>query len=195
MAVWVRLTGLFPKQLLGHMRMPLPLAVKLSKVGHGQHRRATARWSAEQRGLKPVIVPLRPQGPCDLDSVGTLQVLVSGPEANRATAGDLPQPQAHFKLRSKNFFDLAHGQSPGWQADPPFRRGGACHCVVQRRLACGNHSGEAERHSGVGLKLFGFIAESVFAFIPEPCSGSSRNAVRHHPGIAFTLPRIPHKHG
>ena len=45
---------------------------------------------------------------------------------------------------------------------------------------------------GIGLKVFGFIAESVFAFIPEPCSGSSRNAVRHHPGIAFILPRIPH---
>jgi hypothetical protein len=45
--------------------------------------------------------------------------------------------------------------------------------------------------SAVGLKLFGFIAESVFAFIPEPCSGSSRNAVRLHRGIAFTLPRIP----
>jgi len=59
--------------------------------------------------------------------------------------------------------------------------------------ACGNHSGEAERDSGVGLKLFGFIAESVFAFIPEPCSGSSRNAVRHHPGIAFILPRIPQR--
>ena len=26
-----------------------------------------------------------------------------------------------------------HGQSPGWQADPPFRGEVACHCVVQRR--------------------------------------------------------------
>jgi hypothetical protein len=41
--------------------------------------------------------------------------------------------------------------------------------------------------------VFGFIAESVFAFIPESCSGSSRNAVRHQRGIAFTLPRIPHR--
>src|SRR5580658_9486205 len=41
-------------------------------------------------------------------------------------------PRAHFKLQSKNFFDLAHGQSPGWQADPPFRGEAACHCVVQR---------------------------------------------------------------
>src|SRR6516164_8157799 len=73
----------------------------------------------------------------------------------------------------------------------PFEGEAACHCVVQRRSACGNHSGEAERGSGIGLKVFGFIAESVFAFIPESCSGSSRNAVRNHPGIAFTLPRIP----
>jgi hypothetical protein len=51
---------------------------------------------------------------------------------------------------------------------------------------------QAERDSGIGLKLFGFIAESVFTFIPESCSGSSRNSVRNHPGIAFTFLRIPH---
>ena len=46
--------------------------------------------------------------------------------------------------------------------------------------------------SGISLKLFGFIAEPVFTFIPESCSRSSRNTVRNHPGIAYTLPRIPH---
>jgi hypothetical protein len=51
---------------------------------------------------------------------------------------------------------------------------------------------QAERGSGISLKLFGFTAESVFTIIPEPCSGSPRNAVRNHPGIAFTLDRIPH---
>jgi hypothetical protein len=39
---------------------------------------------------------------------------------NRTTTGDLPQPQAHFKSQSQNFFGLAHGQSPGWQATLPF---------------------------------------------------------------------------
>jgi hypothetical protein len=65
-------------------------------------------------------------------------------------------------------------------------------CCPAPLSACGNHSGEAERSSGISLKLFGFIAEPVFAFIPESCSESSRNAVRNHPGIAFILPRIPH---
>jgi hypothetical protein len=50
---------------------------------------------------------------------------------------------------------------------------------------------QAERRSGIDLKLFGFIAESVFTFIPESCSRSPRNGVRIHPGIAFTFPRIP----
>ena len=50
---------------------------------------------------------------------------------------------------------------------------------------------QAERDSGIGLKLFGFIPEPVFTFIPESCSGSPRNAVRNHPGIAFILPRNP----
>jgi len=58
--------------------------------------------------------------------------------------------------------------------------------------AFGNHSGEAERSYGIGLKLFGFIPEPVFDFIPESCSGSTRNAVRNHPGIAFILPQNPH---
>jgi hypothetical protein len=49
---------------------------------------------------------------------------------------------------------------------------------------------QAERGSGIGLKLFGFIAESVFTIIPESCSGSPRNSVRNHPGITFTLDRM-----
>jgi hypothetical protein len=53
-------------------------------------------------------------------------------------------------------------------------------------------SGEAERGSGIGLKLFGFIPDSVFTFIPDHCSESSRIGVRHHPGIAFTFLRNPH---
>jgi hypothetical protein len=51
---------------------------------------------------------------------------------------------------------------------------------------------QAELGSGISLKLFGFIPESVFTIIPESCSGSPRNSVRNHPGIAFTLDRIPH---
>ena len=79
-----------------------------------------------------------------------------------------------------------------WLAsDPPFLGEAACHCDVQRRWPCGNQSGEAERGSGIGLKLFGFIPDSAFTFIPDHCSESSRIAVRIHPGIAFTLPRNP----
>ena len=49
--------------------------------------------------------------------------------------------------------------------------------------------GQAEQHSGVGQRVFGFSPESVFAFIPECCSGSARNPVRLHPGMLFGLPR------
>ena len=54
---------------------------------------------------------------------------------------------------------------------------------------------QAERGSGIGLKLFGFIAESAFTIIPESCSGSPRNSVRNHLGIAFTFARIPQPAG
>src|SRR3984957_3903041 len=74
----------------------------------------------------------------------------------------------------------------------PFSRGGYLPlCCPALLRACGNHSGEAEHDSGIGLKLFGFIPEPVFTFMPESCSGSPRNTVRNHPGIAFILPRIP----
>src|SRR5215467_9694486 len=171
--------------------MLLPLPMKIGEVRHRQHRWATARRPTEQRRLKPVIVPLGSERPRYLGSFGPLQILVGGAEANRTTSGDLPQTQAHIKLQSKNFFDLAHGQSPGWQADPPFRGGCLPLCCPAPLSACGNHSGEAERSYGIGLKLFGFIPEPVFTFIPESCSGSSRNTVRNHPGIAFILPRNP----
>src|SRR5579883_2343483 len=121
--------------------MLLTLQMKVGEVGHGQHCWAAAWRAAEQRGLKPVIVPLGSKWPPDLGSFGPLQVLVCGAEANRAASGDRSQPQAHFKLQSKNFFDLAHGQSPRWQADPPFRGEAA---IVAR----GNHSGEAARSYG-----------------------------------------------
>ena len=168
--------------------------MKIGEVGHGQYRRTAAWRSAEQCGLKPVIVPLRSERPRNLGSLDSLQVLMSGSQADGATSGDRSQPQAQFKSQSKNFFDLAHGQSPGWQADPPFRGGGCLpFCCPALLRACGNHSGEAERGYGIGLKLFGFIPEPVFTFNPESRSRSSRNTVRNHPGIAFILPRIPHR--
>lgn len=68
----------------------------------------------------------------------------------------------------------------------PFGRGCLPLCCPAP-LPCGNYSGEADHHSGTGLKLFGFIPESVFTFVPERCSDSPRNTVRNHPGIAFTF--------
>jgi hypothetical protein len=48
---------------------------------------------------------------------------------------------------------------------------------------------QAEQHSGVSQKVFGFSPESVFALRPECCSESARNPVRLHPGMLFALPR------
>jgi hypothetical protein len=86
-----------------------------------------------------------------------------GAEASRATAGDLPQPSPTSNFNRRTSLILRTDNLLAGKLIVPFEGEAACHCVVQRRLACGNHSGEAERCSGIGLKLFGFIAEPVFA--------------------------------
>jgi hypothetical protein len=100
--------------------MTLSLLMKVGEVRHRQYGGASPWWTAEQGRLQPIFVPILSKRPRDSRRFGSLQILVDGPEANRATTGDLPQPQAHFKSQSQNFFGLAHGQSPGWQAILPF---------------------------------------------------------------------------
>jgi hypothetical protein len=51
--------------------------------------------------------------------------------------------------------------------------------------------GHRENDSGLMRKPFAFPPESLFAFSPESCSSSPRNAFRVHPGIPFALPRNP----
>ena len=71
---------------------------------------------------------------------------------------------------------------------PPFRGGLPAIVLSSAAQLMGIIQGEAERGSGVGLKLFGFIAEPLFAFIgilfetiPEHRSASSRNRVQLAP--------------
>src|SRR5579883_1350945 len=100
--------------------MTLSLLMKVGEIRHRQHGRTRTWRAAEQGSLQPVFVPFFPKRPRHSRRFGTLQILMDGSEANRTTAGDCPQPQTHSKLQSKNFFDLTHGQSPGWQAILPF---------------------------------------------------------------------------
>src|SRR5580658_1350454 len=81
-AVRVRLPVLLPQQLLRHVWMLLPLPMKIGEVGHRQRRRTAAWWSAEQRRFQAVIVPLGAERPRNLGSLGSLQVLMCGAEAN-----------------------------------------------------------------------------------------------------------------
>ena len=69
---------------------------------------------------------------------------------------------------------LAHGQSPRWQADPPFSWGGCLPLCCPAPLAWRNYSGiKLNAIPGIGLKLFGFIAGSVFTITPEQRSAST----------------------
>jgi hypothetical protein len=75
--------------------MLLSLPVKLSEVWHRQHGWASTWRTTEQGSFQSVLVPILPKRPRYSGSFGSLQILVYGSEPNRATAGDLPQPQAH----------------------------------------------------------------------------------------------------
>jgi hypothetical protein len=104
---------------------------------------------------------------------------VSGSQANRATAGDRSQPPAQFKSQSKNFLILrTDSLLAGKQS--PFLGEAACHFDVQRYWPVEIIPGSSRSAgSGIGLKLFGFIAESG--------SPSSRNPVRVHPGTPLGI--------
>jgi hypothetical protein len=114
--------------------------------------------------------------------------VASGREASRALGPDVIGCSAGGVYQSLSdpfrFKGYAAGLRSSHPVDPPFQ-GGVCLplCCPAPLSTCGNHSGDAERSSGIGLRLFGFIAELAFAFIPERRSESS--------GMSYTLPRNP----
>ena len=173
----------------------LPLLVKVGEVRHRQHGRASPWWTAEQGGLQPVFVPILSKRPRDSGSFGSLQILVDGSEANRTTTGDLPQPQAHFKSQSQNFFDLAHGQSPGWQAILPFlgrlpaivlsSAVGLWKLIRRSRTRFRDRPKTVRLHPGIGVHLH---PGSLFGIIPDWRSASSRNRVHLPPESPLATP-------
>jgi hypothetical protein len=100
-------------------------------------------------------------------SFGALRVLVSGRETNRTTAGNLPQPKAtsNFNLRTSLILRTDNLLA------------GKLILPLEGRLPAIVLSSAASRR--------GIIPAKPNA-IPEP------KTVRHHRGIAFTLPRMPH---
>lgn len=142
--------------------MLLPLPMKLGEVWHRQ-RRWTGRGGPPNKAASS-----RSSSQSSSNCFGSWQILVDGSEANPATAGDLPQPQAHCKLQSKNFFDLAQRTISWLASDLPFLGEAACLCVVQRRCP-------------------------VEIILAKPNALPDRpKTFRLHPGITFTFARIPH---
>jgi hypothetical protein len=69
--------------------------------------------------LKPGLIPAFRKRPPDTGRVRSLQILGDRSLPDPAASGDLPLPETGLELQTKDFFDLAHGQSPGRQSDPP----------------------------------------------------------------------------
>jgi integrase/recombinase XerD len=65
--------------------------------------------------------------------------------------------------------------------------------LMSSAATCGNHSGPRRTLFRGKPKSVRLQPGILFAFIPESCSGSTRNAVRLHPGTPFAFARNPHK--
>ena len=76
--------------------------------------------------------------------------------------------------------------------DSPCRKDRLSVDYVQRRLPGNEFRDHGERDSGKSEKVFGFRPESLFTFIPESRSTSSRNPVHLPAGMPFSLPRNTH---
>ena len=72
-----------------------------------------------------------------------------------------------------------HGHSPGRHPVPPLE-GSLCRCYVQRRSACGNHS-------GLIVKTIPRYCENCSPSRRNHCSSSAWNLVRLHSGTLFTF--------
>ena len=73
--------------------------------------------------------------------------------------------------------------------DSPCRKDRLPVDYVQRRLPGNEFRDHGERDSGESGKVFGFRPESLFTFIPESRSTSSRNPVHLPAGMPFSLAR------
>src|SRR4051794_18713138 len=63
--------------------------------------------------------------------------------------------------------------------------------LMSSAATCGNHSGSRRTAFRGWPKSVRLPPGILFAFIPESCSGSTRNAVRLHPGTPLAFARNP----
>jgi hypothetical protein len=100
-----------------------------------------------------------------------LEILVDGSEANRATAGNLPQPRPTENFNRRTSLILRTDNLLAGKLILPFAGGCLPLCCPALLSLWELFRVQAERGSGISLKLFGFIAESVFTFISEHLFG------------------------
>jgi hypothetical protein len=94
-ALRMSLTILFPDQLQRQVRIALEFFVKLSKIGLGLAGFVGAsRSRSEKGGLQLAVTPTCGKRPRDPRGLGAFQILINRSLPDRATAGDLPLPQA-----------------------------------------------------------------------------------------------------
>ena len=178
-AVRVGFPVLLPEQLQVTMRCCGAAREDAAKSGWGAPSGWLRGWSArEQRRFQPSRHP-SPSGSGQVTLAASARFRYSCTvlTADRATARDLPLAPGSVRIGVvRTSLILRMDILLAGKLILPLE--GRLPAVVMSSAAtCGNHSGEAEHHSGIGLKLFGFI--------PESCSPSSRNRVRDQPGTLF----------
>src|SRR5258708_18186728 len=120
---------LFPSQLQRQMGMLLQLSVQGGKIREDLFGVSFYQLPlSEQCLLDTLLVPLLSERPHHTGCGGPVEVIMNGALANRTGTGNGPLPQPQLEAEAEDFYDLTHGQSPGWQAVSPV--------IQMREIAC-----------------------------------------------------------
>jgi len=127
----MNLPVLFPSQLQRQMAMLLQLRMQVGKIREDLFGESFYHLPlSEQCPLDTLLVPLLSERPHHTGCGGPVEVVMNGTLANRTGAGYGPLPQPQLEAEADDFYELTHGQSPGWHSVSPVIQIGETACLL-----------------------------------------------------------------
>src|SRR6202795_1274066 len=127
----MNLPVLFPSQLQRQMAMLLQLRMQGGKIRKDLFGESFYHLPLSEQGLlDALLVPLLSERPHHTGCGGPVEVVMNGTLANRTGAGYGPLPQPQLEAEADDFYELTHGQSPGWHSVSPVIQIGETACLL-----------------------------------------------------------------